>query len=129
MNTDLTLERIISLFPASENGKPIRGSSKELTDSLGIPRSTVADWKSGKSKSYRRYLHEIAEIYNVSVEWLRGETDEKTPQELLFGNSKTPLVYVDEEALNAELISRLISLTPEEQKQVDAFVQGLLANR
>lgn len=129
MNTDLTLERIISLFPASENGKPIRGSSKELTDSLGIPRSTVADWKSGKSKSYRRYLHEIAEIYNVSVEWLRGETDEKTPQELLFGNSKTPLVYADEEALNEELISRLVSLTPDEMKQVDAFVQGLLANR
>ena len=32
---DPTLERIISLFPKNENGKVIRGSSKELADYLG----------------------------------------------------------------------------------------------
>ena len=37
----------------------------------------VSDWKAGRSKSYRRYLHDIANAYNVSVEWLKGETDIK----------------------------------------------------
>lgn len=118
MNTDVTLERILSLFPADKNGKPVRGSSKELTDYLGIPRSTIADWKSGKSKSYMRYLHEIAAKYGVSVAWLKGETNEKSP-------SGTDA----ERALDDELISRLCALTPEEMQRVDDFVQGLLAAR
>lgn len=118
MNTDLILERILSLFPKNDAGQPMHGSSKELTDYLGIPRSTVADWKSGKSKSYKRYLHEIAAKYGVSVEWLKGETDEKSP-----------LGISAERALDEELISRLCALTPEEVQRVDDFVRGLLAAR
>lgn len=76
---DVILERIISLFPTNENGKPIRGSSKKLADFLGLPHNIVSEWKSGKNKSYTRYLYEIAENYNVSVEWLKGESDEKSP--------------------------------------------------
>ena len=34
-----------------------------------------------------------------------------------------------ESELDEELVTRLTSLTPEERKQVDAFVQGLLASR
>lgn len=79
MNAELTLERIISLFPRNDAGQPLHGSSKELTEYLGLPRSTMSDWKSGRSKSYTRYLHEIAAKYGVSVEWLKGETDEKEP--------------------------------------------------
>lgn len=78
---DITLERILSLFPQTENGKPVHGSSKELSDYLGLPHNTVTLWKAGKMKSYKRYLHEIAAKYGVSVEWLKGETDEKAPQD------------------------------------------------
>lgn len=113
-----TLERIISLFPKNEKGKIVRGSSKELADFLGLPHNIVAEWKSGRNKSYKKYLHEIANKYNVSVEWLRGESDEKSP-----------LIPSDERALDEKLITNLISLTPEELQKVDAFVQGLLANR
>lgn len=115
---DKTLERIMSLFPRNDKGGIARGSSKELADHLGLPISVITDWKAGRNKSYKRYLHEIAAKYGVSVEWLKGETDEKRP-----------FIHADEEALNEELISRLVSLTPDEMKQVDAFVQGLLANR
>lgn len=118
MNTDLTLERILSLFPIDKNGKPVRGSSKELADYLGLSHNAVAEWKSGKSKSYMRYLHEIAAKYGVSVAWLKGETNEKSP----LGNDA-------ERALDEEIISRLCALTPEEIQRVDDFVQGLLAAR
>ncbi len=73
---DPTLERIISLFPKNENGKVIRGSSKELADYLGLPHNIVSEWKSERNKSYKKHLYQIAEKYNVSVEWLRGETDD-----------------------------------------------------
>lgn len=36
---------------------------------------------------------------------------------------------VSSPSLDADLIQRLTSLTPEEQQKVDAFVQGLLASR
>lgn len=113
-----TLERIISLFPKNKDGKIIRGSSKELADYLGLPHNIVAEWKSGRNKSYKKYLYEIAAKYGVSVAWLKGETNEKSP----FGTDA-------ERALDEELISRLCALTPEEMQRVDDFVQGLLAAR
>lgn len=113
-----TLERIISLFPKNKDGKIIRGSSKELADYLGLPHNIVAEWKSGRNKSYKKYLHEIAAKYGVSVEWLKGETGEKIPPAQQDGRN-----------LDEKLITRLCSLTPEEMQKVDAFVQGLLANR
>ncbi len=33
-------------------------------------------WENGTSVSYTKKLHQIADIYNVSVEWLKGETDD-----------------------------------------------------
>lgn len=87
-----------------------------VAQKLGYTSATVVRWKKGATPR-PAIVQKVADYFGV------------TPQELLFGNSKTPLVHADEEALNEELISRLVSLTPGELKQVDAFVQGLLANR
>ena len=116
---DITLERILSLIPKNENGKFKHGSKAEFARNIGYDSGDVVSmWQSGSSVSYKKKLHEISLKYGVSVEWLKGETDEKNPP-----------VPEDERILNEKLISRLVSLTPEEMQKVDAFVQGLLANR
>lgn len=116
---DITLERILSLIPKNENGKFKHGSKAEFARNIGYDSGDVVSmWQSGSSVSYKKKLHEISLKYGVSVEWLKGETDKKNPP-----------VPEDERILNEELISRLVSLTPEEMQKVDAFVQGLLANR
>lgn len=116
---DITLERILSLIPKNENGKFKHGSKAEFARNIGYDSGDVVSmWQNGSSVSYKKKLHEISLKYGVSVEWLKGETDEKNPP-----------VPEDERILNEELISRLVSLTPEEMLKVDAFVQGLLANR
>lgn len=116
---DITLERILSLIPKNENGKFKHGSKAEFARNIGYDSGDVVSmWQNGTSVSYKKKLHEISLKYGVSVEWLKGETDEKNPP-----------VPEDERILNEELISRLVSLTPEEMQKVDAFVQGLLANR
>ncbi len=116
---DITLERILSLIPKNENGKFKHGSKAEFARNIGYDSGDVVSmWQSGSSVSYKKKLHEISLKYGVSVEWLKGEADEKNPP-----------VPEDERILNEELISRLVSLTPEEMQKVDAFVQGLLANR
>lgn len=76
---DLTLERIISLLPRKPDGKFVHGAKTELADVCGISHNVIADWIAGRNKSYTRYLYEIASKYGVTVEWLKGETDEKTP--------------------------------------------------
>ena len=116
---DITLERILSLIPKNENGKFKHGSKAEFARNIGYDSGDVVSmWQNGSRVSYKKKLHEISLKYGVSVEWLKGETDEKNPP-----------VPEDERKLNEELISRLVSLTPEEMQKVDAFVQGLLANR
>lgn len=92
---DITLTRILSLFPTKQDGKPVHGSGKELSDYLGLPHNAVTEWKSGRNKSYMRYLHEIAAKYGVSVEWLKGETDEKTPPAGADGVSEKDRVILE----------------------------------
>lgn len=75
---DTTLERILSIIPHKPNGEFVHGEKKKFAESIGLRSGNViADWTSGKSQSYTNYLYAIADKYNVSVEWLRGETDIK----------------------------------------------------
>lgn len=78
---DITLERILSLIPKKPDGKYVHGAKAEFARSLGFKGGeTISQWESGYSEGYRLYLYEISERYNVSVEWLRGETDIKEKQ-------------------------------------------------
>lgn len=86
---DVTLERIMSLLPHKENGKLAHGAKAEFARALGyIDGSIVAMWEKGTSESYKGRLSDIALMYNVSVEWLRGETDDPRPDHVMteFGS-------------------------------------------
>ena len=52
-------------------------SQLELAQHLGVTQNVITDWKSGRIKSYTKYIHGIADFLGVSVEYLKGETDEK----------------------------------------------------
>lgn len=43
---------------------------KELTSYLNLKSVAYSEWKSGKSKSYRKYLIEISEFFGVSIDYL-----------------------------------------------------------
>lgn len=76
---DIVLERILSLIPKKPDGSFVHGARKEFAQSIGLRSGNViADWISGRSESYAGYLYQISSVYNVSIEWLKGETDEKT---------------------------------------------------
>lgn len=72
-----TLDRISQLL--IERNIP----QKELTDYLGVDKSTFSQWKKGTSQSYNKYLVRIAEFFKVSVDWLTGDTRFRTRQELI----------------------------------------------
>lgn len=64
-----TLDKIIALCEDSDH------TQKDLTDYLGLEKSTFSAWKSGKSASYKKHITQIAKFYNVSTDYLLNEDD------------------------------------------------------
>ena len=104
--------------PQKAGWKIYKREQKKFAQSIGYDSGDIVSmWINGSSTSYNGKLHEISAKYGVSVEWLRGETDEKEKPAL------------KESELDSELINRLCQLSKEELEKVDAFVQGVLASR
>lgn len=102
------------------NPGPGLGADAEFARSLGYKSgNVVADWRAGRSGSYRGKLREIAEKYNVTVDWLCGNS----PQ------IEKPALPA-EDGLGGESLGALLArLTPAEKQRVRDFAAGLLAAR
>lgn len=68
-----TLDRLMELHEKSGRDQ------KELTDYLGIDKSTFSAWKSGKIASYKKYIPQIAKFYNVSTDYLLNDDTDNSP--------------------------------------------------
>ncbi|SDA20044.1 Bacteriophage CI repressor helix-turn-helix domain-containing protein [Ruminococcus sp. YE71] len=66
---------------------------QELTDYLKLQKSAYTDWKAGKSKSYRKYLIEIAEYFGVSIDYLVYGKQSSSPSENLSDDELELLAY------------------------------------
>lgn len=80
----------------------------ELASKLGIVQSSYADWERGKKKPTQDNLVKIAQILNVSVDYLVGNSEEKADEldniELLFRMSSKGLTDEEKEIFRKELI-------------------------
>jgi len=113
---DITLERILSLIPKKQNGDFVHGEKKKFAVGIGFKSGEiVSDWIAERSDSYKNYLYEISQKHNVSVEWLRGETDkkEKPTDQKADGLRNT----------NYE------KLSPENRGVIDALIEKLLKSQ
>lgn len=89
----------------------------KMLSECGLSVNTLSSMQSGGYYPRLEAVAKIAEYLDCSIDYLLGKTT-------------NPSIVSDEEvALNSELISRLVLLSPEELMKVDAFVQGLLASR
>lgn len=96
--------------------KEQRVSQQEICQYLNLTKQTFSEWKAGRSESYLKYLPQIAEYLDVSVDYLLGKTpsperenipeDEKRLRELLS--------QMSEEQLQTAL--KIISAIAEEKK-------------
>ena len=80
----------------------------ELASKLGIVQSSYADWERGKKKPTQENLVKIAQILNVSVDYLVGNSEERTDEldniELLFRMNSEGLTEEEKEIYKKELI-------------------------
>ena len=125
---DVTLERILSLLPHKPDGSMEHGARKDFAQKIGLKSGNlISDWVNGRSQSYNNYLYEIAAKYNVSVAWLKGETDEKSPPRNQ-GGQMTPEERARQERLQL-LVTLFESLTPAEQERFLGRLEGIALSR
>lgn len=88
----------------------------ELASKLGIVQSSYADWERGKKKPTQDNLVKIAQVLNVSVDYLVGNSEERTDEldniELLFRMNSNGLTEEEKKVFRKELIEFM-----EERKQ------------
>lgn len=101
---------------------------KKYCEMKGV-KPTVACRESGVGTSFINNIEARGQIPSVEKVLMLANYLGVTTSELL-GEKKDGSGAVSdvEAALDQELISRLVQLTPEELEKVDAFVQGLLAS-
>ena len=115
-------ERVLSLIPHKPDGKFVHGAKADFARMLGFKSGAiVSDWESGKSDSYKNYLFQISALKGVSVEWLRGETDDpsikKAPDPKIEGigaGRQALLAAVDD--LTDEQCEKLLGIVLEAKK-------------
>lgn len=80
----------------------------ELAKRLGIGQSSYADWERGKKKPTQENLVKIAQILDVSIDYLVGNSEEKSDEldniELLFRMNSKGLTDEEKEIFKKELI-------------------------
>ena len=89
---------------------------KELTDYLGLQKGTFTKWRNGENQSYLKYVNGIATFFNVSVDYILGNTDIKNK----------PAADSDELNLNdneREALDLFKSLPPDAQTTVLKFLK------
>ena len=47
-------------------------TQQELADRLGIKRNTYSDWENGKTEPTFEILVKLADLFDVSLDWLFG---------------------------------------------------------
>ena len=77
VNDDPVLERIMGLLEKRSI------TEKELIDRLEMARGTFSAWKQGRARSYLVHTAEIAEILDVSPNYLLRGTDDEVGVETL----------------------------------------------
>lgn len=102
---------------------------KQYCEKRGV-KPTVACREAGVGTSFINNIEVRGQIPSVEKVQMLADYLGVTTSELL-GEKKSGSDAVSdaEAALDQEIISRLVKLTPEEMEKVDAFVQGLLAAR
>ena len=96
----------------SERLKDLRKQAEltqvEVAEKLGISQPAYASWERGIKKPTQENLVKIAQVLNVSVDYLVGNSEERTDEldniELLFRMNSKGLTEEEKEIFKKELI-------------------------
>lgn len=111
-------------------------SQETLAKMLDVAKSSVAMWETGKRKPQRETIEQIADIFNVDMDYIFGKSDIR--RKVTFDEVGNEYIYSDESAhLVAKLRSNvdllhtvqdMCELPPEHLKMIADMVNALKKN-
>ena len=88
--------------------KKVNFTQVEIAEKLGISQPAYASWERGVKKPTQENLVKIAQVLNVSVDYLVGNSEDKSDEldniELLFRMNSKGLSEEEKEVFKKELI-------------------------
>lgn len=69
-------------------------SQAALSEELGIGVSTIASWETGNRFPRRPYMEQLADYFNVDIDYLYGRTDVR--QKIHFDNDGNMMVHLSD---------------------------------
>ena len=114
------------MFLLSEIRKNEKMNQQTLADKMGVSRSTVAMWETEASQPDNDALKHLAEIFNVTTDYLLGREDVKNYNQL-------PSDIVDEQTQELYekrklLFDKSAKATPEDMDYIINLVDRLTNN-
>ncbi|WP_255463150.1 helix-turn-helix domain-containing protein [Lactobacillus sp. 3B(2020)] len=79
-----------------------RMSQTELAKSIHVSQQVITKWENGKSEPSSAYLNDIANLFNVSTDYLLGRTSDQTPNKELSKNQKLVAYSIDPDISDEE---------------------------
>lgn len=118
---DITIKRIVEEMK-------IQGIRNiDMAEFIGVTSNVITDWKSGRIKSYLKYLYQIADFLGVSVEYLKGETDDKGIKKAApEGAESEGNLFSDADRRFFELLP---TLSESDKEQILALIEAKLKGR
>lgn len=101
------------------------GNGQALRRALNIEsKNVITEWKTGRSKSFRNYIPQIAEFYGVSTDWILGISDSKL--EVKKNNPDT--VSSAEAEFDEDFINTMRLLDKRQREIVKSLAKSLLTS-
>ena len=98
-------------------------SQRRIAEILGVSNSTVAMWESGQRYPQRETMEQIADLFNVDMDYIYGKTDIR--RRVSFDGSGNGYMYVPEfEPDHIELIEMYSKLTKEQKQTVMSMLHS-----
>lgn len=99
-------------------------AQKTVASKLGVSIQSVSNWENDSRAPSRENVMKMAEMYNVSTDYLLGKDVEVIQQAVEI--KKEPAVASE---LDDELVKYIMKLNEEDRQIVRGFVAGLQARR
>lgn len=88
---------------------------KSLAQKIGVRPQAVTDWKNGKTKSYTKYIPQIAEALHTTSEYLltgQGPKHRNVPESDTFSEEETAIIsaYRQTDERNRQIVRLTLGL-------------------
>lgn len=87
-----------------------------VSKETGVTQTTLSDWKTGRATPKTATLQKIADYFNVSLDWLTGNSEYRNEEDL---NNKAIANVLESDDENLIILNRAAKkMTSEQRKQL-----------